>query len=109
MLRMLFLQPDATDFELTGKAMTPEKRKAILVEEPGGPEALKIQERSVPQAGPGQVLIKVRAFGLNRAELFTRRGDSGKAVPFPRVIGMECVGQVVSDPDGQFSPGPLPV
>ncbi|MCB1170272.1 MAG: hypothetical protein KDK25_08055 [Leptospiraceae bacterium] len=54
-------------------------------------------------------MIKVRAFGLNRAELFTRRGDSGKAVPFPRVIGMECLGQIVSDPEGQFSPGPLPV
>ena len=66
--------------------------KAVVVHEPGGPEALKIQEWPTPESKDGEVRIRIKAFGLNRAELFTRQGDSGDAVPFPRVIGIECTG-----------------
>jgi len=70
--------------------------KAAVVHQAGGPEALKIHnDWPVPQPKDDQVLIRIRAFGLNRAELFTRRGDSGPAVVFPRVIGIECVGEVL--------------
>ncbi len=82
-----------------------EKMKAVVVHQPGGPEVLKLEERLRPRPSPGWVLVRIRAFGLNRAELFTRNGDSGDAVKFPRIIGIECVGEVVEDPDGEFSAG----
>jgi len=68
--------------------------KAIVVEQPGGPEVLKLKEIPTPAPKPGWVLIKIKAFGLNRSELYTRQGQSGDQVLFPRVLGIECVGEV---------------
>ena len=48
--------------------------KAVVLDEPGPPEALQIRDLPIPTPGPGQVLIKVAAFGLNRSELHTRLG-----------------------------------
>ncbi len=79
--------------------------KAVVVHEPGGPEALRVEERPIPQARPGWILVRVRAFGLNRAELITRAGGSGDAVRFPRVIGIECAGEVVDAPGSDLQPG----
>jgi NADPH:quinone reductase len=67
--------------------------KAIRVHRPGGPEALRIEELPVPAPRAGWVRIRVRAFGLNRSELYTRQGHS-PSVRFPRVLGIECVGTV---------------
>jgi NADPH:quinone reductase-like Zn-dependent oxidoreductase len=50
------------------------------------------------------VLIRVRAFGLNRSELHTRLGLA-EGVTFPRVLGIEATGEVVSAPGGEFAPG----
>lgn len=72
--------------------------RAIVISRAGGPEVLELVERPIPDPVDGEVLIKVRAFGLNRAELFTRQGDSGDAVRWPRIIGIECVGEVVAAP-----------
>ncbi len=71
---------------------------AVVVHEPGGPEVLQLEELPTPQAAPGWVLVRVRAFGLNRSELITRAGGSGAAVRFPRVLGIECAGEVVEAP-----------
>ncbi len=68
--------------------------RAVVVHEPGGPDVLEVEERSVPVVRPGWVVVRIRAFGLNRSELITRAGGSGDAVPFPRVLGIECVGEV---------------
>jgi NADPH:quinone reductase-like Zn-dependent oxidoreductase len=78
--------------------------KAIVVEEPGGPEVLKIREISHPSPGPGWVLIKVKAFGLNRSEMYTRQGQSPD-VQFPRVLGIECAGIVEEAPETKFQKG----
>ena len=78
---------------------------AVVVHEPGGPEVLVIEERPIPQARPGWVLVRVRAFGLNRSELITRAGGSGEAVSFPRVLGIECVGEVVQGPGSDLPTG----
>jgi NADPH:quinone reductase-like Zn-dependent oxidoreductase len=78
--------------------------KAAVIREAGPPDVLKIESLPVPQPGPDQVLIRVRAFGVNRSELFTRRGLS-PGVVFPRVLGIEAVGEVASAPGGQFEPG----
>ena len=67
--------------------------KAVRVHQPGGPEVLQIEEMPIPGVRQGWVRIRVRAFGLNRSELFTRRGHS-PGVRFPRVLGIECVGEV---------------
>ena len=78
--------------------------KAAVIHEPGGPEVLKLEARPVPEPRAGEVLIRVRAFGLNRSELFTRRGLSPN-VGFPRILGIEATGQVESAPGGEFRKG----
>jgi NADPH:quinone reductase-like Zn-dependent oxidoreductase len=78
--------------------------KAVVIREAGGPDVLNVETMAVPTPKSGWVLIRVRAFGLNRSELFTRQGHSPN-VPFPRVLGIEAVGEVISAPDGGFGEG----
>jgi len=78
--------------------------KAAVIYEAGGPEVLKIESRQIPTPQTGEVLIRVKAFGLNRSELFTRQGLS-PGVVFPRVPGIEAVGLVEEAPGGEFSKG----
>ncbi|RYX99665.1 NADPH:quinone reductase [bacterium] len=78
--------------------------KAVVVENPGAPEVLQIKEVSKPSQREGWVLIKVKAFGLNRSEMFTRQGHSPN-VKFPRILGIECVGIVQRCPSGNFAEG----
>ncbi len=78
--------------------------KAAVMHEPGGPEVLKIESRPIPTPQPGEVLIRVKAFGLNRSELFTRQGHSPD-VKLPRVLGIEAVGLVDQAPGGEFRKG----
>ena len=78
--------------------------KAVRIYQAGGPEVLKIEDRPMPRAKSGWVLIRVKAFGLNRSELFTRRGHSPN-VPFPRILGIEAVGLVEESPGGEFRQG----
>jgi NADPH:quinone reductase-like Zn-dependent oxidoreductase len=80
--------------------------KAAVIHEAGGPEVLKIESRPIPRPTPGQVLIRIKAFGLNRSELFTRRGLSPN-VRFPRVLGIEAVGLVEDAPGGEFARGDI--
>src|SRR5271155_874133 len=80
--------------------------KAAVVHEPGGPEVLKIESLPIPAAKSGEVLIRVKAFGLNRSELFTRQGHSPD-VKFPRVLGIEAVGVVETAPGGEFRKGDI--
>ena len=61
--------------------------KAAVAQRPGGVEVLEIEEREVPVAKTGQVLIQVRACGLNRLDLAVRRGERA-GVTFPRVLGV---------------------
>jgi NADPH:quinone reductase-like Zn-dependent oxidoreductase len=78
---------------------------AAVVHAAGGPEVLRIEELPVRESRPGWVLVRVRAFGLNRSELVTRAGGAADAVKFPRVLGIECVGEMVEAPDAGPSPG----
>jgi NADPH:quinone reductase-like Zn-dependent oxidoreductase len=80
--------------------------RAAVVYKPGGPEVLQIETRPVPIPNAGQVLIRVRAFGLNRSEMFTRQGYS-PSVKFPRILGIEAVGVVEEAPGTGFSKGDL--
>jgi NADPH:quinone reductase-like Zn-dependent oxidoreductase len=80
--------------------------KAAVIHEPGGPEVLKIERLPIPTPKSGEILIRVKAFGLNRSELFTRRGHS-PSVKFPRVLGIEAVGVVQAAPGGTFRKGDI--
>jgi NADPH:quinone reductase-like Zn-dependent oxidoreductase len=80
--------------------------KAAVIHEAGGPEVLKIESLPIPTPKKGQVLIRVKAFGLNRSELFTRQGHS-PTVKFPRVLGIEAVGVVEAAPGGEFRKGDI--
>jgi len=80
--------------------------KAAVIHEPGGPEILKIESRPVPTPKAGEVLIRVKAFGLNRSELFTRQGLS-PGVVFPRILGIEAVGLVEEAPGAEFNKGDI--
>lgn len=80
----------------------PRSMRAVVLDGPGPPEALQVREVPVPV--PGQVLIAVEAFGLNRSELHTRLGLADGVV-FPRVLGIEATGVVVDCPGGELAPG----
>ncbi|GAB7340355.1 hypothetical protein MBLNU457_6801t1 [Dothideomycetes sp. NU457] len=74
--------------------------KAAVIHTPGGPEQFKIETVPIPTPRDGQVLIRVKAFGLNRSELFTRQGHS-PGVQFPRILGIEATGAVESAPGNE--------
>ena len=78
--------------------------KAAVVRTPGGPEVLELCDVPRPVPEPGWVLVRVKAFGLNRGELFTRQGHS-PSVTLPRILGIECVGIVEEAPGGEFARG----
>ena len=76
--------------------------KAIVITEPGGPEVLAVTELPDPVPAAGEVLIRVRAFGLNHAEAYMRSGNFGNVAP---VTGIECAGTVEADPSGRLAAG----
>jgi NADPH:quinone reductase-like Zn-dependent oxidoreductase len=80
------------------------KMRAVVLEVPGPPDALQIRELPIPEPRPGWVLIRVKAFGLNRSELHTRLGLA-EGVTFPRVLGIEATGIVAAAPGGEFAVG----
>jgi NADPH:quinone reductase-like Zn-dependent oxidoreductase len=77
---------------------------AAVIYEAGGPEVLKLEKRPVPVPQAGWILVRVKAFGLNRSELFTRQGLSPN-VKFPRILGIEAVGIVEDARGSNFSKG----
>ncbi|OAP59276.1 hypothetical protein AYL99_06574 [Fonsecaea erecta] len=79
-----------------------ETMQAIVISAFGGPEVL--QHQTVPKPAPtsGEVLVHVKAFGLNHAEMHMRRGEWDEWNP---ISGLECVGIVEADPSGKFQKG----
>jgi len=76
--------------------------RAIVIQNYGGPEQLVLQDLPEPTPAPGQVVIDIKAYGLNHAEIYFRSGAWGDVAP---VTGIECVGTVKADPDGHFAIG----
>src|SRR5882757_645668 len=75
---------------------------AIVLDHFGGLDSLVIKEIPEPDPEPGKVVIQVKAFGINHAEMHMRRGEWAEAAP---VSGIECVGIVKSCPGGEFAVG----
>ena len=76
--------------------------KAIIIKQYGGPEQLIIEEVPDPEPAPGEVIIEVKAFGLNHAEIYFRKGVWGEVA---KISGIECVGLIKTDPDGRYQTG----
>jgi NADPH:quinone reductase-like Zn-dependent oxidoreductase len=76
--------------------------RAILRTQFGGPEVLVLRDIPEPEPKAGHVVIEVKAFGLNHAELHMRRGEWAEIAD---VSGIECVGIVKSCPGGEFPVG----
>lgn len=78
--------------------------RAILINRAGGPEVLEIGAALKPDPCPGLVLIRVKAFGINRIELGARRTYA--PIGFgAHVLGVEAVGEVEAAPQGEFIQG----
>lgn len=78
--------------------------KAVVIYEAGGSEKLMFKEVPIPKLKENWSLIKIKGFGINRSEIFTRTGQSPSVV-FPRILGIECVGEVFETTD----PNRLPI
>ena len=76
--------------------------RAMVITKPGGPEVLQIQQVPDPVPGAGEVLIRVRAFGINHAETHMRKGEWPEATP---ISGIEAVGTIAADPAGVLAVG----
>jgi NADPH:quinone reductase-like Zn-dependent oxidoreductase len=79
--------------------------KAVRIHEDGGPEVLRYEDVDDPAAGPGEVLVRLRAASLNRLDVWLRKGLP--SVPKPRILGADGAGLVEALGPGAdgFEPG----
>jgi NADPH:quinone reductase-like Zn-dependent oxidoreductase len=68
--------------------------KAMAMRGHGGPEVLRLEELPDPVAGPGQVVVRVKAVALNHLDVWVRRGWPGLRLPFPHLLGADVAGVV---------------
>jgi NADPH:quinone reductase-like Zn-dependent oxidoreductase len=69
--------------------------KAVYIVEPGGPDKLIVGDRPDPAAGPGEVVVRVRATAVNHADLAIRAGRSSTG-GLPRILGLDIAGEIAS-------------
>src|SRR3954447_9591500 len=74
----------------------PPHMTAMAISAPGGPEVLVPEERPVPQPGPGEVLVKVAAAGVNRPDVMQRQGLYPPPKGATDIPGLEIAGEVVA-------------
>jgi NADPH:quinone reductase-like Zn-dependent oxidoreductase len=70
--------------------------KAAVIHRFGGPEVLKVEEIPTPEAGPGEVLVKVLGALVNRLDHYIRQGDITPTLNFPHVLGLDAVGEIAA-------------
>jgi NADPH2:quinone reductase len=73
---------------------------AVVAPQPDGAEELALVERPVPRPGPGEVLVKVAAAGVNRPDILQRRGLYPPPPGAPDILGLEIAGEVVETGEG---------
>jgi len=74
----------------------PQRMTAIAIKTPGGPEALVPEERLVPAPGPSEILVRVRAAGVNRPDVMQRQGKYPPPSGAPDIPGLEIAGEVAA-------------
>lgn len=82
---------------------TPTIMKAAVLRQFGDPDVLKYEDIETPKPKPGHVLIKVLAAGLNRLDHYLREGAVVPDLPFPHILGVDAVGEVVELGEGVTS------
>ena len=68
--------------------------KAIVLHKSGGPDQLSYEDIETPKPGPGEVLIRVRAAGVNHVDIDIRKGVSGMKLKFPHIPGVDAAGVI---------------
>jgi NADPH:quinone reductase-like Zn-dependent oxidoreductase len=81
--------------------------RALVIAEHGGPEVLRFEDRPIPEPGPCEVRVAVKAVGLNHLDIWVRRGVEGHTFPLPIVPGSDVAGVVEALGPGArgFAPG----
>lgn len=79
--------------------------RAVVLTRPGPVDNLQRRKLPRPDPEPGWVRIAVKAFGMQRSDLYLRLGLADGAGPFPIVPGLECVGIVDAAPGSDLQPG----
>ena len=77
-------------------ASIPATMTAIAISEPGGPRVLKPEQRDVPRPGEGEILIRVRAAGVNRPDVLQRKGAYPPPPGASDLPGLEVAGEVAA-------------
>jgi len=85
-------------------AEIPSTMMCVVAPQPDGAEELALIERPVPQPGPGEVLIKVAAAGVNRPDILQRRGLYPPPPGAPDILGLELAGELVARGEGVLTP-----
>ncbi|MBB3809075.1 NAD(P)H-quinone oxidoreductase [Pseudochelatococcus contaminans] len=85
-------------------ASFPEEQTVIGISAPGGPEVLVPERRPVPRPGPGEVLVRVRAAGVNRPDVVQRQGRYPAPPGASDIPGLEVAGEVVAVGEGVTQP-----
>src|SRR2546423_12569740 len=80
--------------------------RAIVVKQPGGPEVMQLAEVSDPQPREGDLIVRVRAAGVNRADLHQRLGRYPPPPGEPETIGLEIAGEVEHPAGGDRASDP---
>jgi NADPH2:quinone reductase len=70
--------------------------RAIVVRESGGPDVMKVEERPTPKPGPGEVLVRVHAAGVNPVDAYIRGGTYARKPTLPYIPGSDGAGEVES-------------
>ncbi|MBN1791334.1 MAG: zinc-binding dehydrogenase [Bacteroidales bacterium] len=80
--------------------------KAVVLYKTCSPLELTVSDIPIPEMKPGWVLIRVKAFGLNRSELMMREYEGNASyIRLPRVLGIECAGEIADPSDSAFHEG----
>jgi putative PIG3 family NAD(P)H quinone oxidoreductase len=85
---------------MAGAQTIPAKMTAVAISQPGGPMVLKPEKRDVPQPGPGEILIRVHAAGVNRPDLLQRKGAYPPPAGASDLPGLEVAGDVAALGEG---------
>lgn len=70
--------------------------KAAVIRSFGDPDQIQLEEVATPVPGPGEVLVKVLAVGVNRLDHYVRLGQIAPVLPFPHILGSDAVGEVAA-------------
>jgi NADPH:quinone reductase-like Zn-dependent oxidoreductase len=83
-------------FKIDGMA----QMRCVVVREHGGPQVLRVESREVPKPRAGEVLVRIKAIGLNHLDTWVRRGVPGHVFPLPLVGGSDASGEIAELGDG---------